>query len=301
MERSPAHEWGAGRDALIRRYLPLVRRIAGMHCRRLPAGIDLDDVRSWGTFGLLAAVDRFDPARADLFAAYARKRIRGAILDQLRQSEWMPRSVRDKAEAVARSAREVEARCGRTATEDEMARALGLAVAEYHALLGQVAPVAMVGLDEVQLENRDWWQGTPEPETCPLDAMLRREEARLLADAIRRLPEREQLLLSLYYRDELTMKEIGTVLGVTESRVCQVHTQALRALRAQLKIRGETTDGKPEDAWARPGHETSHETPHGARAASRGSGSVSAPGSTSSTRTRRLARSSPRSAVSGRA
>jgi RNA polymerase sigma factor for flagellar operon FliA len=293
MERSPAHECEAAREALIRRYLPLVRRIAGMHRRRLPVGIDLDDVRSWGTFGLLAAVDRFDPARADLFAAYARKRIRGAILDQLRQSEWMPRSVRDKAEEVARSARELEARFGRTATEDEMAWALGLPVARYHALLGRIAPVAMVGLDEVQ--------GTPETGTGPLDAMLHREETRLLSDAIRRLPEREQVLLSLYYRDELTMREIGAVLGVTESRVCQVHAQALRSLRAQLKIRGETTERNPEGAWARSGHETSHVTPHGVRDASRGSGSAYAPGSTRSTRTRRLVRSSPRSAVSGRA
>ncbi len=297
----PSSDERTAREALIRRYLPLVRRIAGAHSWRLPSGVDLDDVRSWGVFGLLAAVDRFDPARAELFVAYARKRIRGAILDQLRQSDWTPRSVRDKAEAVARGTREVEARLGRAATEDDIASALGLPIDAYRALIGRIAPVAVVSLEDVRLEQGERWQGgLPDHGAEPFDAILRREEARLLADAIRGLPEREQLLLSLYYRDELTLKEVGAVLGVTESRVCQLHAQALRGLRARLKPGGETTDGKREGPWGGAADRMRSATASSGRGGSRAFGIVCAPANTGSMRTPRPVPCSRRFAVSDR-
>jgi len=273
MQQPHAHTPAVDRDALIHRHLPLVRRVARRHAGRLPTGVELDDLVSWGTFGLLAAVARYQPSREALFPAYARFRIRGAILDQLRRYDWMPRSVREKAAAVARAARETERRLGRSPTEAELAATLGLPLAAYRALLDEVAPVALVGLDELEPDERDDRQSVGEGHE-PLGVLLARERAGLVADAIRRLPEREQLLLSLYYRDELTMKEVGAVLGVTESRVSQLHTQALLLVRAlleqpapaggaarrigRLKVRPRTTDETIGEPWERrPGTETS--------------------------------------------
>jgi RNA polymerase sigma factor for flagellar operon FliA len=312
MQQAYAHTPAVDRDALIQRHLPLVRRVARRHAGRLPTGVELDDLVSWGTFGLLAAVARYQPAREALFPAYARFRIRGAILDQLRRHDWTPRSVREKATVVARAARETEGRLGRPPTEAELAATLGLPLAAYRELLDEVAPVALVGLDELGPDERGDWQAVGEGHE-PLGVLLARERAGLVADAIRRLPEREQLLLSLYYRDELTMKEVGAVLGVTESRVSQLHTQALLLVRAlleqpapaggapgrvgRLKVRPRPTDetiGKP---WERrPGTETS-----GARRSgdgdSRESSSAWEAGATSSMRMRPRGRCSKRSAA----
>jgi len=206
---------------------------------------------------------------------------------------------------VARAAREAERRLGRPATEVELAGALGVSLAAYRRLLDEVAPVALVGLDALEE-----WRGDGDGHD-PLDALLARERVELLADAVRRLPEREQLVLSLYYRDELAMKEVGAVLGVTESRVSQLHTQALLRVRAllqvpgvgaargALKVRRQPTDERSGGAWERPGNEM----PHGKRAGAGGSsgfGNVSEVAATSSTRMRPLGHCSKRSDAHGR-
>ena len=298
------------RDLLVRRHLPLVRRVARLHAGRLPAGVELDDLVSWGTLGLLAAVERYDPSRDAGFAAYTRFRIRGAILDQLRQYDWRPRSVREKAAAVGRAARDAERRLGRPASERELATTLGLPLAQYHTLLDEIAPVALVGLDDVAPDLPSDWRGQAEPDE-PLAVLLARERTRLVAAAVRRLPEREQLVLSLYYRDELTMKEVGEVLGVTESRVSQLHTQALIRVRAsleqpaagrrspesgaRLKVGPRTTDGVIGGAWERTGNETPRNGRGGGE--SPGYGTSSGAGAISSTRTPRHEPSSKRSGV----
>jgi RNA polymerase sigma factor for flagellar operon FliA len=221
------------RETLLRRYLPLVRQVARRQREKSPA-TDLDDLVAWGTIGLLAALERYDPGRDTLFSTYARFRIRGMILDELRALDWVPRSLREKAAAVERTVSTLEARLGRPAAEDEVAAALKLTLEAYRALRSEIAPVGLVSLDEVGAGWDDETLALERSESGPLATLLRREQVRLIADAIRRLSEREQLLLSLYYRDELTMKEVGTVLGLTESRVSQLHTRALLRVRAQL-------------------------------------------------------------------
>jgi RNA polymerase sigma factor for flagellar operon FliA len=224
------------RETILRCYLPLVRRVARRFQGRAAPHADLDDLVAWGTLGLLDALGRYDPAREALFATYARFRIRGAILDQLRALDWVPRSVREKATAVERIARLLETRLGRPPGEEEMARGLGLSLAAYRRLLGEIAPMSFVSLDDPGIASGGDGLPLGRAQPDPLRALLRRELLLLIADAIRSLPDRDQLLLSLYYRDELTMKEVGSVLGLTESRVSQLHTSAMLRLRATLEV-----------------------------------------------------------------
>jgi len=224
------------RETVLRSYLPLVRRMARRFLGRAAPHTDLDDLVAWGTLGLLDALRRYDPAREALFATYARFRIRGAILDQLRALDWVPRGVREKAAAVERIAGVLERRLGRPAREEEMARGLGISLPAYRNLLMQIAPITLVSLDDAGVGPGD--DDLPlEPAVAdPVRGVLRRERLLLVATAIGRLPERDQLLLSLYYRDDLTMKEVGAALGLTESRVSQLHTSALVRLRASLHV-----------------------------------------------------------------
>jgi RNA polymerase sigma factor FliA len=229
----PRAEHGVEEMAL-QRYLPLVRQVARRLIGRVAAPADLDDLVAWGTLGLLDALGKYEPARAAPFSSYARFRIRGAILDHLREIDWVPRSVREKTAAVERTARTLEITLGRPAREDELARGLGLSLADYRGLLMQIAPVTVVSLEDLGFGTGEA-ELPPEHADCdPLRSLLRRERLRLAAQAVRRLPEREQLLLSLYYGDELTMKQVGSLLGLTESRVSQLHAQALLRVRAHL-------------------------------------------------------------------
>ena len=221
-------------EAALRRYLPLVRHVARRLLGRVIVSADLEDLVSWGTLGLLDALGRYEPAREALFSTYARIRIRGAILEHLREIDWVPRSVREKAAGVERTARTLESTLGRPAHEDELAHGLGLSLAAYRDLLMQIAPVSLISLEDLGFASGEPELPLEHAHADPLQGLLRRERLSVVTHAISQLPEREQQLLTLYYRDELTMKEVGTSLGLTESRVSQLHTQALRRLRTQL-------------------------------------------------------------------
>lgn len=229
------------REELLRRYMPLVRRVVQRLASRKPPHIELDDLVSWGIVGLLDAMAKYDPAKEALFSTYAQFRIRGAILDHLRSLDWVPRSVRQKAARIERTTHELEGRLGRPPSEEELAAELGLTLAEYQDLLAAVGEMTLFSLEdlgfgsgeerlglEAQLEGRD---------QDPVDALLGHERVRLVAEAIGKLPEREQLVIALYYTDDLTMKEVGAVLGLTESRVSQLHSQATLRLRGFLRRR----------------------------------------------------------------
>jgi len=228
------------REDVLRRYLPLVRRVVQRVAARKPPHIDLEDLVSWGIVGLLDAMDKYDPRKEALFSTYAQFRIRGAILDHLRSLDWVPRSVRQKAAVIEKACRQLEGRLGRPATEDEIAAHLGLSLRSYQELVGKVGEMSLFSLDDVGFgagDERLLRDGSDELVDDPAAAILSSERVTLLAEAIRRLPEREQTVISLYYQEQLTMKEVGGVLGLTESRVSQLHSQAMLRLRVHIRER----------------------------------------------------------------
>jgi RNA polymerase sigma factor for flagellar operon FliA len=227
------------RDRLILHYAPLVKYVAGRVGSGLPAHVEQADLVSYGTFGLIDAITRYEPTREVKFESYAMARIRGAIIDELRNTDWIPRSVRMKARAFERAVADLEAKFQRTPTEEEVAVVLDMDVEEVRKFLGQLSLVNVVALDEL-LGDDDG--GSPRlgdtlQDSSALDpqAMAEHGEARqLLARAVEQLPEREKVVVSLYYFEGLTLADIGRVLGVTESRICQLHTKAVLHLRTKL-------------------------------------------------------------------
>lgn len=229
------------RDALIVHYVPLVKYVAGRVAVGLPANVDYDDLVSFGIFGLLDAIEKFDEARGVKFETYAITRIRGAIIDGLRSLDWVPRSVRQKAREVEDVIASLEARLGRAATDEEVSQALGMKLEEYHRLLSEMSGLSVTSLDEM-------WSADPDEEPKlplsrrvedrsgddPTQPIEESEVKRLLMEAIDHLPERERLVIALYYYEELTLKEIGLVLDVSESRISQIHTKAIMRLRSRL-------------------------------------------------------------------
>lgn len=218
---------------LLDEYLPLVRRQALSMQVRLPASVELDDLIQAGTVGLLEAVGRFDASQGASFATFASQRIRGAMLDELRSRDWLPRSVRRNARMVDEAVRRLEQQLGRAAEENEIATELGMELEEYRQLLsdtnsGNLLPFEMLLEEGAEPGVEDTTQDTP------LQQFLDGEKRDQLVAAIEALPEREKLLMALYYQEELNLKEIGAVLGVTESRVSQLHSQAVSRLRARL-------------------------------------------------------------------
>ncbi|MFO1406068.1 MAG: RNA polymerase sigma factor FliA [Steroidobacteraceae bacterium] len=232
-----------GRDELVMRHAPLVKRIACHMMARLPAHVALDDLVQAGMLGLLDAARRYTAGRGASFETYAGIRIRGAILDELRRNDWLPRSVHRRTREVARTVREIEARDGRAARAEDVAAALGLNADEYGELLVEIASAKMFSLEELRGERNELPEETDD-ESAPGAEIERAELRAALARQVDGLPEREKLVLSLYYERELNLREIGEVLGVTESRVCQIHAQALVRLRARLaEWRGDDGDG----------------------------------------------------------
>lgn len=226
----------ADRQAMIEAHLPQVRYIAERLLAKLPPSVDRDDLIGAGVLGLLDAVEKYDELRGVQFKTYAETRIRGAILDSLRDLDWSSRSLRARARAIEVAARKIEQEKGRMAEEEELAAALGLELSAYHTLLGELRGLTLIELDnhDENAPGSSAYQVPDHPDRSPLREYEQQETREKLITAIHQLRERERQVVALYYIEELTMKEAGAVLGLTESRVSQIHTQALIHLRAAL-------------------------------------------------------------------
>ena len=229
------------RERLILHYSPLVKYVAGRVGVGLPPNIEQADLVSYGIFGLIDAIEKFDLERAIKFETYAINRIRGAIIDELRSIDWIPRSVRFKAREVEKAYQALEAKLQRTPTESEVASQMGVKLEDLHSIFSQVSFVNVVALDELlhaggdrgdKMTLGDTLEDPKAPD--PINLFEGEETKFILAKAINTLPEREKIVVTLYYYEGLTLAEIGQVLGVTESRICQMHTKAVLQLRAKL-------------------------------------------------------------------
>jgi RNA polymerase sigma factor FliA len=229
------------RERLILHYSPLVKYVAGRVGVGLPPNIEQADLVSYGIFGLIDAIEKFDLERAIKFETYAISRIKGAIIDELRAIDWIPRSVRYKAREVEKAYAALEAKLHRTPTESEVAGELDITLDELHTIFSQVSFVNVIALDELlnvggergdKLSLVDTLEDTRAED--PVEVFETEETKYLLSRAINTLPEREKIVVTLYYYEGLTLAEIGQVLGVTESRICQMHTKAVLQLRAKL-------------------------------------------------------------------
>jgi RNA polymerase sigma factor for flagellar operon FliA len=229
------------RDRLILTYAPLVKYVAGRLGSGLPAHVDEGDLVSYGLLGLIGAIERYDPSRDVKFETYAMARIKGQIIDELRSMDWVPRSVRARARHIERAIGELEARLGRAPTDEEISKKLGITEEELEESLGEIARSSIAALDELwtvsgsggdQVALIDTIEDESAPD--PQGTLSVTEQKEAVAEAIQRLPEREKLVVTLYYYEELTLREIGEVLGVTESRVSQLHTKAILRLKAHI-------------------------------------------------------------------
>lgn len=227
------------RDELIEEYIPLVKFVAGRLAMNLPSSVEVGDLEGFGFFGLLDALEKFDADRNTKFETYATTRIRGAIIDGLRSLDWVPRSTRSKARLVESQIYELTNDLGRTPTNEEVAQALGLSLDEYYGLLSELKGANLFSLDEAAAseqagDNLKILDLVVDQGLLPDQQILEKESVEELAAAIEALSEREQLVLALYYHEDLTLKEIGHVLQVSESRVSQIHTKAIMTLRSRL-------------------------------------------------------------------
>jgi RNA polymerase sigma factor for flagellar operon FliA len=233
---------GKLRDQLIMDYSPLIRFVAQRIASRLPSNIDIEDLISSGVIGLMDAIDKYDPSRDNKFKTYAEFRIRGAILDELRSQDWVPRSVRDKAKKLDRMSQDLEQKFGRKPTDDELSQALGMAIDEFFHMNAKVKGVQLLSIDDFggtngNAERRSLLESLENPNSKNPFTQLRNASARdILRRHIDELPEKQKLVLQLYYFEDLNLKEIGRILEVTESRVSQLHTQAIEKLKRHRAI-----------------------------------------------------------------
>lgn len=232
----------AAEDERVRRHLPLVRAVVGRIAMTLPSHVDPDDLFSAGLVGLLNAVRNYNPDGGSSFEAYARVRIRGAVLDELRRLDWIPRSVHDKARKVQAVMAELEQQNGAPPGDAEIAAALNLSLADYEGLLDEIRPATFVCLDSAaggELEEGSRYESIPdESQPDPSDQADRREMAARILDRLQRLPDVQRKVLALYYFEGLRLREIAEAFHVTESRICQIHSQAILAIRALLDRSG---------------------------------------------------------------
>ncbi len=227
-----AHPSLNDRDRLIAEHVDVARRIALRVARRVPDWLSVDDLVGAGMIGLAEAADRYDGSRGEPFIGFAEKRIRGAVLDELRRGDIMPRRVRNTARKVGEAIRGLEQQLGRPPEDEEVAAKLGVGVAEYRDDLAGLTHVAVVELESPELApeaHRSPDEESPEAQTAKVELMRRIQEC------LHRLPERDALILSLYYNEEFTYTEIGGLLGVSESRVCQLHSRAIARLRVEIE------------------------------------------------------------------
>jgi RNA polymerase sigma factor for flagellar operon FliA len=227
------------KEELIKSYLPLVKKVVHRLSGRLPKDVDLKEMLNSGIIGLVDALEKYDPKHETNFSTYAQFRIRGAILDSFRSQDWLPRSLRFKSHKIESAYQRVEQRLGRSATDEEVAAELGVAVDEFQKLLGEVGSVVMLSFEELgfghgeeRFQADDWIASNSGD---PLNSLLGGEKVNLIARALDRLPEKERLVISLYFYEELNLKEIGEILGVTESRASQVRSRALIRLKNYLR------------------------------------------------------------------
>jgi RNA polymerase sigma factor for flagellar operon FliA len=227
-------------NALVEQYLPLVRSAVGRLAMTLPDHVDHDDLHSAGLVGLLQALRNFDPACNTSFESYARVRIRGAMLDELRRMDWVPRTVHEKARRIQEVMAGLEQKLGRTPTEAQMAKALKITVTEYCELLDEIRPAAFICLDSTGTsegaDSGNLYEVVADPsENGPVEAVSRRELKRVILDRLKQLPEVQRKVLALYYGEDLHLREIAEVFGLTESRICQIHSQAVLSIRSYLQ------------------------------------------------------------------
>jgi RNA polymerase sigma factor FliA len=235
-------------DALVMKHAELVKRIAYHLVGRLPPSVEVSDLIQAGMLGLLEAASHFTADRGASFETYAGIRIRGAMLDALRKLDWAPRSVHRKARAAAAAVREIEAEVGREARDTEIAARMGVSLDDYHRIVQDAASCRLASLDESGNDDESPLSRTADEGPDPFSHIADEGFRKSLANAIAELPEREKLVMSMYYDDELNLKEIGAVLKVTESRVCQLHGQALVRLKARLVAWTERSDGSRESS-----------------------------------------------------
>jgi RNA polymerase sigma factor for flagellar operon FliA len=226
------------RSAAVKHYAPLVRKLASQMIARLPSNVELDDLVQAGMIGLMDALSRYETGHGAQFETFATQRIRGAMIDELRGGDWLPRSVRRSQRSIDTAIHAVEQRLKRSANETEVAAEMGLNLTDYQQLLGEARGAQLVYLDELgSADSEDGFldrhlgDERSEPSNVLGDARFRSA----LIDAIENLPEREKQVMGMYYEHDMNLKEIGAVLGVTESRVCQLHAQAVSRLRSKLK------------------------------------------------------------------
>ena len=228
----------SSQDEQITKYAPLVKRIAYHMMARLPASVEVDDLIQVGLIGLMDAVGRFDGTLGAQFESYATQRIRGAMLDELREADWLPRHVRQKSRQIESAIHKLEQRNGKAPSEQEISAELGMPIDQYQSMLGDVKCSQLLYYEDFSDEDsasfleRYLVDGSSDPLAVLEDEGFRES----LIAAIHHLPERERSMMGMYYEQDMNLKEIGAVLGVSESRVCQLHSQAVARLRAQLKI-----------------------------------------------------------------
>ncbi len=228
------------KDYFILKYAPLVKYVAGKVSMGMPQNIEFDDLVSYGIFGLIDAISKYDPDRGIKFKTYAMTRVRGAIFDELRSIDWIPRSIRQKAKEIESAIADLENKLGRTVEDEEISKELGITIEEFHTILNKVSGTAMVSLNDI------WYMGDESDELSILetleapdnmnpDVLIEKEEIKdHIVEAIKKLPDKEKKVIVLYYYEDLTLKEIGQVLEVTESRISQLHTKAIMRLRGRL-------------------------------------------------------------------
>ncbi len=224
-----------GPKDLVAKHAKLVKRIAFHMMNRLPPSVQAEDLIQAGMIGLIEAAKHYDPSQGASFETYAGIRVRGAMLDEIRRCDWTPRSVHRKSREAAEALREVEQRTGRDAHDAEVASELGVSVADYHQVLAESTTARVFSFDQPD-ENTGETIALPEADTpTPSDNFAENDFKTAMVKAIKNLPERESLVMSLYYDEELNLREIGEILGVSESRVCQIHGQAVLRLKARLQ------------------------------------------------------------------